>query len=380
MMDGCLSVAIVMAIAGFCAANQWTLGGAVAMAAEGQQLVPVYAAEARRADVPIYVTGLGTVRAYNSVTVTSRVDGQIVKINFAEGQEVHSGDVLVEIDPQPFQAALAQAKAAKLRNQALLSNARLDLDRAQKLVGTGAGTTQQLDTAKSQVAQLEASTASDQAAIDAAQTQLNYCTIRAPISGRTGTRLIDQGNIVRGTNATAIVMINQIHPISVDFDLRADILPEIRQRMKTGDLPATAFDRDDHELQNGKLTVIDNQVNTSTGTIRLKATFDNSDESLWPGQFVTIRLQLEVRHDAITVPPTAVLRGPDGTYVFVVDESRTIRKKPIKVGLLTKDVAVIDDGLVAGEQVVTEGQYRIQAGSLVNVIPTPDQPMDRKGT
>jgi multidrug efflux system membrane fusion protein len=373
-MDGRLSVAIMVSISGLSAVE------AAALAADGQQPVPVYAAEVRRADVPIYVTGLGTVRAYNSVTVTSRVDGQILKINFGEGQEVRSGDVLVEIDPQPFKAVLAQAQAAKLRNQALLSNARLDLDRAQRLVGTGAGTTQQLDTAKAQVAQLEASTASDEATINAAQTQLNYCTIRAPISGRTGTRMIDEGNIVRGNSATAIVTVNQIHPISVDFDLRADILPQIRIRMKTADLLATAFDRDDHELQSGKLSVIDNQVNTSTGTIRLKATFDNSDESLWPGQFVTIRLQLEVRHDAITVPPTAVLRGPDETYAFVVDQSRTVRKKPIKVGLLAKDLAIIDSGLVPGEQVVTEGQYRIQTGTPVNVIPTPDQPIDRKGS
>ncbi|SEE16916.1 membrane fusion protein, multidrug efflux system [Rhizobiales bacterium GAS191] len=331
--------------------------------------VPVVAAEVRRADVPIFLTGLGTVRAFNSVVLTSRVDGEIVKINFQEGEDVRAGDVLVEIDSQPLAAALAQAQAAKLKDQAQLANARLDLDRAQKLVGTGAGTTQQLDTARAQVAQLEASTTADQATIEAAQVQLNYCKIRSPITGRTGTRLIDIGNIVRAGSSSGIVMINQMHPISVAFDLPADSLPQIRDRMRAGAVSVVAQDHADRELAAGKLAVIDNQVNVATGTIRYKATFDNTSENLWPGQFVTIRLQLEVRRDAVTIPAAAVQRGAEGTYAFVIDNSNIVRKRPIKIGFANRDVAVIDSGVQQGELVATDGQYRIEAGTRVEIVP-----------
>ncbi len=342
-------------------------GGAVA-ATHAAPAVPVMAADASRRDVPVFLTGLGTVRAYESVVLTSRVDGQIVSIDFKEGQNVHRGDVLVEIDPQPFAAALAQAQAAELRDQALLANARLDFNRAQDLAGRGAGTRQQLDTTRAQVAQLEASTKIDQAAITAAQVQLDYCKIRSPIDGRTGTRQVDEGNIVRANSTTGIVTINQIRPISVDFDLPADSLQQVRAHLAAGETTAVALDRDDHPLATGKLAVVDNQVNAATGTVRYKATFENTDESLWPGQFVTIRLQIEVRHDALTVPDTAVLRDPQGTFVFVVTPAHLAAKRAVKTGFADKELTVIESGLGPGEQVVTDGQYRIQSGTPVTVL------------
>jgi multidrug efflux system membrane fusion protein len=309
----------------------------------------------------------------NSVLVRSRVDGQIMKINFAEGKDVHAGDVLVEIDPAPFEAALAQAQANKLRDQALLDNARLDLDRAVRLAKTGATSTQQLDTARSLVAQLEASVKADQAAIDSAQVQLNYSQIRAPIDGRAGTRLVDAGNIVRATDATGVVTINQVHPIFVDFALPADSLPRIRAGLKKGDVEVTAQDPAGADLATGKLSVIDNQINSTTGTINYKAVFDNAEEVLWPGQFVNVRVQIEVLHDVIAVPVTAVQYGPDGPYAFVVGPDRKAQKRAIKPGVMSKVAAVIDSGLAPGDLVVTDGQYRIEAGSIVEVLDKPSQ-------
>ena len=325
-------------------------------------------AEARRRDVPVFLTGLGTVRAYESVVLTSRVDGQIVKFDFEEGQNVRRGDVLVEIDPQPFAAALAQAQAGELRDEALLANARLDFNRAQDLASKGSGTRQQLDTTRAQVAQFEASTKIDQAAIKAAQVQLNYCQIRSPIDGRTGTRQVDEGNIVRANSTAGIVTINQIRPISVDFDLPAESLQQVRAHLAAGETTAVALDRDDHALATGKLAVVDNQVNVATGTVRYKATFENKDEKLWPGQFVSIRLQVEVRHAALTVPDTAVLRDPEGTFVFVVTPAHVAEKRVVKTGFADKELTVIESGLEAGEQVVTDGQYRIQSGTPVTVL------------
>ncbi len=330
--------------------------------------IPVVASKVERTDVPLELGGLGTVQALNSVLVRSRVDGQIVKINFSEGKDVHAGDVLVEIDPAPFEAALAQAQANKLKDQALLDNARLDLDRAVRLAKSGATSTQQLDTARSLVAQLEAAVKSDQAAIDSAQVQLNYSHIRAPIDGRAGTRLIDAGNIVRAADLTGIVTINQVHPIFVDFALPADSLPQIRARLKQGDVDVTAHDPLGRELSAGKLSVIDNAINAATGTIHYKAVFDNAEEVLWPGQFVNVRIRLETLKDVIAVPVTAVQYGPDGPYAFVVGADRIVQKRPIKTGAVNKVSAVIAEGLRPGELVVSEGQYRIEAGSTVEVL------------
>jgi multidrug efflux system membrane fusion protein len=333
--------------------------------------IPVMASKAERADIPIELTGLGTVQALNSVLVRSRVDGQIVKINFSEGRDVHAGEVLVEIDPAPFEAALEQAQANKLKDQALLDNARLDLDRNTRLAKSGAATMQQLDTQKSLVAQLEASLKADQAAIDSAQVQLNYSHILAPIDGRAGTRLVDAGNIVRAADATGVVTINQVHPIFVTFALPADSLPRIRAGLKKGDVDVTAQDPNGQDLATGKLSVIDNAINSTTGTINYKAVFDNREEALWPGQFVNVRVQLEILRGVVAVPVTAVQHGPDGPYAFVVGPDRVVQKRAIKVGVSNKVSAVIDGGLQAGELVVTDGQYRIEAGSTVEVLGKP---------
>jgi membrane fusion protein, multidrug efflux system len=333
--------------------------------------IPVSASKVERADIPIELSGLGTVQALNSVLVKSRVDGQIVKINFTEGKDVHAGDILVEIDPAPYEAALTQAQANKLKDQALLENARLDLDRATRLAKTGATSTQQLDTAKSLVAQLDASVKSDQANIDSAQVQVNYSHIRAPIDGRAGTRLVDAGNIVRAADLTGVVTINQVHPIFVNFALPADSLPQIRSRLKNGDVSVTAHDSTGRELATGKLSVIDNAINATTGTINYKAVFDNTEEVLWPGQFVNVRIQLEILRNVIAVPVTAVQYGPDGPYAFIVGADRKIQKRAIKTGVVNKISAVIAEGLAPGELVVTDGQYRIEAGSIVEVLATP---------
>jgi membrane fusion protein, multidrug efflux system len=356
------------AVACFGIARGLGVSGPQARARDVAAAIPVMASEVRRADVPIFLAGLGTVQAFNSVLVKSRVDGQIVKINFSEGKDVHAGEVLVEIDPAPFAATLAQAQANKLKDQAQLDNTRLDLDRFTRLAKSGAGTTQQLDTTRALVAQFEASVKADQAMIDMAQVQLDYCSIRSPIEGRVGTRLVDAGNIVRATDATGIVTINQIHPIFVTFALPADSLPQLRAALKGGDIAVTALDSNGQDLATGALAVIDNQINPATGTINYKAQFANTDDVLWPGQFVNARIQVAIRRNVIAVPVTAVQHGPDGPYVFVVGGDRVVQKRPIKVGVLNKTTAIIDDGLQSGEQVVTDGHYRIQAGSKVEIL------------
>jgi multidrug efflux system membrane fusion protein len=328
--------------------------------------IPVVATMAKRTDVPIYMNGLGTVQAFNSVVVKSRVDGQIVRIHFAEGKDVKAGDLLVEIDPAPYEAALAQAKANKLKNEAQLVKARLDLTRAAQLASSGSGSRQTLETAQASVGQFEASVQADQAAIDLAQSQVNYTRIHSPIDGRVGTRLVDAGNIVRSGDAAGIVSINQLHPIFVNFALPADSLGQIRIKQKDSDVEVLAQDNNGVTLATGKLTVIDNQVNPATGTINYKATFDNDEEVLWPGRFVNVRAEVDVRRNVVAVPITAVQQGPDGTYAFVVGEDRIIKKRDIKVGIVDRMTAVIDEGLVPGELVVIDGQYRIQAGSRVN--------------
>jgi multidrug efflux system membrane fusion protein len=334
--------------------------------------VPVIAAEVKRADVPIFLNGIGTVQPSNSVVVKSRVDASILRIDFTEGENVRAGDVLVELDPAPFRAALVQTEATQMKDQAQLDNARLDFNRATRLATTGSGSTQQVDTTKALVAQLEASVKADQGLIDMAQIQLNYTTIRSPIDGRAGTRSVDVGNVVHANDTAGIVTINQLHPINVDFALPASSLTRIHSGMRGGEISVTVQDTDNLDLATGKLTVIDNQINQNTGTVRYKATFDNADEVLWPGQFVNVRVQLGISRQAITTPVTAVQQGPDGTYAFVVGKDRIIEKREIKIRLSNDQLAIIDSGLQPGEQVVIDGQYRIQAGSLVDVSLSPD--------
>jgi membrane fusion protein, multidrug efflux system len=332
--------------------------------------VPVDTATATRQDVPITLTGLGTVQALNTVTVTARVDGQIQKIAFNEGQDVKAGDLLVQIDPRPFQAALDQAIAKKAQDVATLQNALLDLKRFEDLARKDFATGQQLDTQKALVAQTQAQIAGDQAAIDNARTQLDYTTIKAPLDGRTGFRLVDQGNNVHATDTTGIVMITQIHPISVVFTLPEDQLPEVQRALAAGTVPATAIaDNGKTVLAQGKLVLADNMIDQTTGTARFKAEFPNAENALWPGAFVNVQLLLQTQHNAITIPSVAVQRGPDGLFAYVVKPDTKVEARPIQIGVNTGVYAVVENGLSPGEQVVTAGQYRLEPGTLVK--PTP---------
>jgi membrane fusion protein, multidrug efflux system len=331
------------------------------------QAIPVAVGFSERKDVPVFLTGLGTVQAFNTVTVKVRVDGQLDKINFTEGQTVKAGEVLAEIDPRPFQAAFDLAAATKAKDQAQLDNAKVDLKRYQT-AGTLANTQQQIDTQGALVRQLEATVAADQANIEAAQTQLDYTKIKAPLAGRTGVRLLDQGNIVHATDATGLVVITQLQPISVVFTLPQDQLQEVIHQMTSTSTPLTAFafGRDDQQqLGQGTLALVDNVIDQSTGSVRLKATFPNQNSELWPGQYVNVRLLLKTPPQVVTVPSTAIQRGPDGMYVYTVKPDQTVAMRTVTVGQMTDGTSVIDNGLDSGAPVVTGGQSRLQPGSRI---------------
>ncbi len=334
--------------------------------AQAAPTVPVDTATAMRQDVPITLTGLGTVQALNTVTVTARVDGQIQKIAFTEGQDVKEGDLLAQIDPRPFQAALDQAIAKKAQDQATLQNAKLDLKRFQDLAVKDFATHQQVDTQTALVAQTVAAIAGDQAAIDNARTQLDYTTIQAPISGRTGFRLVDQGNNVHASDTAGIVMITEIHPINVIFTLPEDQLQEVQHALSSGPVQATAIGDDNKTvLGKGRLVLADNMIDQTTGTARFKAEFPNADEALWPGAFVNVQVLLQTRHNALTIPSVAVQRGPEGLFTYVVKPDATVEARPIEVRVNTGGTAVVENGLAPGEEVVTGGQYRLEPGTAV---------------
>ena len=339
--------------------------------------VPVAAAFAERRDFPIFLTGLGAVQAYNLVTVKVRVDGHLDKVAFVEGQTVSEGEVLAQIDPRPFQALLAQARAAKTRDQAQLANAKLDLERTKTLILREFATRQLADTQRALVAQLEAAVQSDQAAIDNAEVQLGYTTIVSPIAGRTGMRLVDTGNIVRTTDTNALVVITQVQPISVVFTLPQDVLGEVVREMSRGSLKVFAHNRDGAtQLGEGVLVLIDNQVDPATGTIRLKATFENKDNALWPGQFVNVRLLLRTRPEVVTVPAQAVQQGQIGPFAYVIKSDQSVEQRTVKVGYSREGTSLIEEGLKPGDQVVVEGQYKLRPGARVQVSRS-DKPQDR---
>ena len=332
-----------------------------------QTRVPVDAATARRQSFPIYLNGLGVAQAWNTVTIRVRVDGQIDKINFQEGQMVNQGDLLLQIDPRPFQAALDQAAAKKALDEALLANSKHDLERYSK-VGTLAVSQQQIDTQAALVKQQEAQVKADQGAIDNAQVQLGYTTITAPIAGRMGFRLVDRGNIVHANDQTGVAVITQIQPIAVVFTAPEEELPRINTALKGGPLPVTALTSDGKtELDKGTLALVDNQVDTATGSIRLKARFDNSDNKLWPGLTVATRLQVETLHDVVVVPDIAVQRGPEGRFAYVVDEANRAEMRKLDIGKIEDGSAVINRGIEPGERVVTSGYYRLQPGIPVEI-------------
>ncbi|HWT98510.1 MAG TPA: efflux RND transporter periplasmic adaptor subunit [Terriglobales bacterium] len=333
--------------------------------------IPVETAAVGRQDVPVYLTGIGTVQSLNTVTITARVDGQIQKIGFTEGQEVKAGDLLVQIDPRTFQAALDQAIAKKAQDVAQLANAQRDLQRFTALSQKQFASQQQLDTERAQVDQLQAAIQGDQAAIDNARTQLDYTSIRAPLSGRAGFRLIDQGNNVHASDTAGIVVITQLHPISVVFTLPEEDLPAVMKAMSAGSVAATALGSDNKTvLGQGKVTIVDNQIDQATGTARFKAEFQNDDNALWPGEFVNIRVLQGTQQNVLTVPSIALQHGPDGLFAYVVKPDNTVTPQPIQVSYDTGQVAVVSAGLDPGQQVVTGGQYRLQAGTLVKAKQT----------
>ena len=338
--------------------------------------VPVSITPVEKADFPVYLTGLGTVQGFNTVQVRTRVDGQIDKVAFTEGQTVKQGDLLVEIDPRPFQAALDQAKAKKSQDEANLANANLDLQRYTKL-GEFA-TRQQTDTQRSTVAQLTAQIAADEAAIANAQTQLDYTQVKSPITGVASLRQVDIGNIVNASSQTGIVTIAQIEPITVIFTAPEDQLPYISEGQKSGELKVIAFTTDGKKtLAEGKLAVINNQVDTTSGTIRLKAVFDNKEHTLWPGQSVSTRLLVRTLKDATIVPDDAVQHSTNGLYAYTVSQDNKAEVRKIKVSYSIDGRSVVDEGLSPGQQVITGGQYKVQPGSLVSTTVASSDPLQK---
>ncbi|WP_298378779.1 efflux RND transporter periplasmic adaptor subunit [Azospirillum sp.] len=332
--------------------------------------IAVQAGTVAREDVPIWFDGIGTVQAFNSVTVRARVDGELQRLDLREGQLVKAGDVLAIIDSRPLQAQLAQAQAKKAQDEAQLANAKRDLERNLSLREFAAKQT--VDTQRAQVVQYEAQIRADDAAIDAVQVQLNYTTITAPINGRIGLRSLDQGNIVRSSDQSGLVTITQVQPIAVVFTLPEKLLPAIIDAQTRGEVPVQALDRQGKTvLGAGTLAVIDNLIDTGTGTIRLKATLPNDPQRLWPGGFVNVRLLSTIRRGATTVASTVVQRGPQGTFAYVIKDDQTVEQRPIKVARIEEGKAIIDDGLTPGERVVVDGQYRLQPGSKIRLVDPP---------
>ena len=335
--------------------------------AAGLGPVSVAVTPALKQNVPYYLSGLGTVSAFNTVTVKSRVDGQLEKVNFTEGQFVHEGDLLAEIDPRPFQVALEQMEGQLFRDQSQLNNARVDFARYDKLAKEGVIAPQQVDTQNATVGQMEGAVRADQAQIENEKLQLVYCKITAPLTGRVGLRLVDQGNMIRATDPNGLVVITQVQPIAVLFTLPEDNLPEVIQHMKSEQLGVEAYSRDDqNKLAAGKLLTVDNQIDPTTGTVRFKAAFENRDLSLWPNQFVNTRLMLAVRKDAIVVPLGAIQRGTQGSYVYTVKAGKA-SMQAVKVDMTQGNIALIGAGVLVGDQVVVDGQERLQSGTPVEV-------------
>jgi len=334
----------------------------------GGRAVPVIAAVSRQGDMPVYLNGLGSVTAFNTVTVRSRVDGQIMKIGFTEGQLVKEGDLLVEIDPRPFQVMLEAAEAQKARDQALLQNALVDRERYKVLFGQEAIPKQQYDTQLATVAQYEATIKSDQSMIDNAKLQLVYSRITSPLTGRIGLRLVDQGNIVHATDTNGLVVITQLQPIAVIFNIAEDSLPAVRKKMQSETLRIDAYDRDlKKKLARGHLLTIDNQIDQSTGTVRFKGQFENEDNSLFPNQFVNARLLLDTRRNAVIIPTAAIQRSPQSTFVYVVKPDNTAEVRTVVSTLTEGDEAAVDSGLEPGENVVIDGVDKLQQGTKVSM-------------
>jgi membrane fusion protein, multidrug efflux system len=338
--------------------------------------IPVGVAIVQQRDFPVYLTGLGSVQAFNTVSLKSRVDGQIMQVNFREGQDVHKGELLILIDPRPFEVAVATAKANLQRDEAQLKNAQVQYERNKALYESGVIAKQDVDTMQASFGQYEGTIAADKAAIDSAQLNLTYCRITSPIDGRVGLRQVDPGNYVQASATTPMLVITQLHPIAVLFTLPEDQLQSVLKQMRQRPLQVDVYGRDDQtKLSAGKLLTIDNQIDPTTGTAKLKAVFENPENTLWPNQFVNVHLLLEMRKDAVTAPAAAVQRGPQGMFTYVVDANNTVKMQPIQIALTQGSTVVIASGLQAGDKVVTDGQEKLQAGSRVS----PQAPQQQGG-
>jgi membrane fusion protein, multidrug efflux system len=317
-------------------------------------------------DVPVYLTGLGSVTAFNTANIKSRVDGQIMEVNFKEGQNVKKGDMLILIDPRPYQAALDQMQAQLFRDQAQLRDAKLNLDRYTTLIPSGSIAQQQVDTQKALVDQLDGTVRTDQAQIETAKLNIVYCHITAPFEGRVGLRQVDPGNIIHAADTNPMLILTQLQPIAVIFTLPEDVLPSVSKHMQNTTLEVDAFNRDDQtKLATGKLLTIDNQIDQTTGTAKLKAVFDNKDNALWPNQFVNTNLLLETRKNSTVLPTAAILRGPQGTFVYLVKPDKTVEARPVTVSLAQGNTTAVSAGVNPGDTVVTDGQDKLQSGSKI---------------
>jgi membrane fusion protein, multidrug efflux system len=341
--------------------------GGAGMGAPGSFVVPVVVATAAKGDLPVFLNGLGNVTAFNTVTVRSRVDGQIVKINFVEGQNVSAGQALVEIDPRPYQVQLEQAEGQLAKDQAQLKDVQVDYERFKLLFKEGVIPRQQLDTQQAQVGTFEGAIKADNATIDNAKLQIMYSHITAPISGRVGLRLVDMGNMVHATDTNGLLVITQLQPIATLFSLPQDQLPQVMARMKKGaPISVEAYDRDNTtKLATGKLLTIDNQIDTTTGTYKLKAVFDNAKNELFPNQFVNVHLLVDTKKNVVLVPTTAILRGPQGTYVFAVGADNKVKIHIVTLAESNGNITGVSSGLNSGDVVVTDGQDKLQDGSKV---------------
>ncbi|EPL3978133.1 MdtA/MuxA family multidrug efflux RND transporter periplasmic adaptor subunit [Serratia marcescens] len=353
--------------------------GRAAGGRRGAPMSPVQAATATQQTVPRYLSGLGTATAANTVTVTSRVDGQLMAIHFTEGQQVKAGDLLAEIDPRPFQVQLTQAQGQLAKDQATLANARRDLARYQQLVKTNLVSRQELDTQASLVQQTEGAIKADQGAVDSAKLQITYSRITAPIDGRVGLKLVDVGNYVTSGSTTGLVVITQTHPIDVVFTLPEGNIADLLKAQKAGPVSVEAWDRtNQNKLTTGSLLSLDNQIDTATGTIKLKARFANEDDALFPNQFVNARLQVDTLHDAVVIPTTALQMGNEGNFVWTLSEDNKVSKHRVTAGVQDSRQVVISAGLNAGDRVVTDGIDRLTEGMQVEVLAPNDAPAASK--